>query len=89
MPESTKLDAEARLSADQDGTYKAQLLETLEKHRDDIAFQQQGFLPPDEYEVVEYMAKAVDAALAVIGAYEVPTDGNNSTDIASAPMIHI
>jgi len=93
MDESTQLDAEAKLADDHEGTYKAQLIETLKKHRDDIAFQQQGFLPPDEYEVMENMAKALDSALIVIEAYkpgngEVPTDDNDSGDIGSASMIH-
>ena len=95
MDESTQLDAEAKLAENHEGTYKAQLIETLVKHRDDIAFQQQGFLSPDEYETVENMAKAVDAALIVIGAYkpkpgsgEVSTNDNDSGDIGSASMIH-
>jgi hypothetical protein len=96
MSESKQLDAEARMAADYDGTYKTELIETLEKHRDAIAFQRQGFLPPDEYQVVEHMAQAVDAALNFIGTYKPGKGGENemvedngAPDKAFAPMINI
>jgi hypothetical protein len=92
MSESTQLDAEARLAADHDGTYKTELIGTLEKHRDAIAFHQQGFLPPDEYQVIEHMARAVDVALTVVEAYETGSSDrsseNGQTD-GFAPIIHI
>ena len=93
MSESKQLDAETMLAADHDGSYRAHLMEALEKHRDAIAFQRQGFLPPDEYQVVEHIFRAVDAALVVVGAYQPERDvglpDDSPMDEPFTPMINI
>jgi hypothetical protein len=70
MSTSLLLDAEAKLAADQDGSYRARLVARLEKYRDDFALARQGLLPPEEYQVAEEMEAAVAAALAIVRAYE-------------------
>lgn len=88
MSTSLLLEAEAKLTTDSDGSYKAQLIALVEKHRDEFAFARQGFLPPDEYEVAVQMESAVEAALAIIRDYEPPLkdDGTPADDQAGGVM---
>jgi hypothetical protein len=64
------LDAETKLAADQDGSYRQQLVKCLEQYRDEFALSRQGLLPPEEYLVAEEMEAAITAALAIINAYK-------------------
>lgn len=70
MSDSTLLDAEARLTEDHDGSYRAALMGTLKKFRDEFAFSRQALLPPDEHEIVEKMECALESALAIVRDYE-------------------
>jgi hypothetical protein len=64
------LDAETKLAADQDGSYRARLIDRLEAYRDEFALARQGLLPPDEYQIAEEMEAAITAALEIINAYQ-------------------
>lgn len=70
MPASKLLDVETKLSSDYDGLYRAMLIEELERYRDEFAFAKQGLLPPDEHEVAEEMANALEAAITIVKALD-------------------
>ena len=57
---------ESKLSSDYDGSYKSELIQMLENHRDEFATAKQGLLPPEEYDLLEKMEGAVSAAITVI-----------------------
>lgn len=93
MSTSLLLEAENKLAADHDGSYKAQLITELEKYRDEFALARQGFLPPDEHKVAEEMEAAVTAALTIINVYE-PAKSDSAPDLAPtssafSPMTNI
>lgn len=77
------LDAEDKLQSDQDGIYKNQLMELLNKCRDHFAIARQGFLPPEEYNMAASMEAALDAALAIIRDYQL-TKTDESLDHKTA-----
>lgn len=89
MSLSLLLNPEDKLIADEDGSYKAQLIQLLENYRDDFAFARQGFLPPEEYEVAEQMELAINVALEIIKRYKKDDDityqTNNETDTDIGP----
>jgi hypothetical protein len=84
MSASLLLDAEAKLAADQDGTYRARLVAQLEEYRDNFSLARQGLLPPEEYQVAEEMEAALSAALTIVRAYEpvksAPASGPSAFD---------
>jgi hypothetical protein len=84
MTDSLMKDAEARLASDADGSYKAQLIELMEKYENEFAQSKQGFLPPDEYEVVEHLEVAVKAAISIVKAFD--PDQSDSTVTSEAEL---
>jgi hypothetical protein len=70
MNNSQLMEAEAKLQADRDGSYKTQLIQTLAKYRDKFTSSKQGLLPPDEYEAAEHVERALNAALEVVLHYK-------------------
>jgi hypothetical protein len=94
MPNSLLLEAEAKLKADQDGSYRTQLMEFLNERREQFATARQGFLPPEEYDVAESMETALAAALAIIRDHQPPADALDMSDEVPAaagtgPMINV
>ena len=89
MSTSLLLDAEAKLAADQDGSYRARLLARLEKYRDDFALARQGLLPPEEYQAAEEMEAALSAALAIVRAYEPVKSATASGPSTFDPMMNV
>jgi hypothetical protein len=84
MTDSLMKNAEARLGSDDDGSYKARLIELLEKHENEFVQSKQGFLPPDEYEIVEHLEVAVKAAISIVKAYE--PDQSDSSETSEADL---
>lgn len=70
MPTSKLLDVETKLSSDRDGSYRELLIQELESYKGEFAFAKQGLLPPDEHEVVEGMANALEAAVTIVKALD-------------------
>ena len=83
------LDAEAKLAADQDGSYRARLLARLEQYRDDFALARQGLLPPEEYQAAEEMEAALSAALAIVRVYQPAKGAPASGPSAIDPMMNV
>jgi hypothetical protein len=93
MSTSLLLDAEVKLSTDQDGSYRSQLMARLERYRDEFALARQGLLPPEEYQVAEEMEAAVAAALDIVSTYEpvtsAPASGPGPVEGAFDPMMNV
>lgn len=73
MSNELLLDAEKKLDADHDGSYKNQLIGLLEDFQNQYASAKQGFLAPDEYEKLDHLDNALGAALTVIKEYQSET----------------
>jgi hypothetical protein len=86
MTDSSLLDSEARLAADHDGSYRAQLIETLRKHQNEIALAVQGFLPPEQYEAAEHLILSLEAAISVLVDYQVQSE-DPSPEPSACPFI--
>lgn len=92
MPTSKLLDVETKLSSDHDGSYRELLIQELESYRDEFAFAKQGLLPPDEYEVAEAMADALEAAITIVKALNllktdtVPDEGKQDEAVAGTML---
>lgn len=80
MSESFYTEIESKIASDHDGSYKAQLIQKLEEHRDEFAYAKQGMLPPDEYDVMEKMERAVSAAITFIESIEPGTNPTATTE---------
>lgn len=87
MAETAVESIESKLSSDYDGSYKSELIQNLENHRDKFATAKQGLLPPEEYDILEKMEGAVSAAITVIKAVK-PAEAGTApaqTDNESIP----
>lgn len=60
------LDMEARLNADEDGSFRASLLERLERCQADIRRVLGNGVPPDEFRQLNRVLEACEAAVAVL-----------------------
>jgi hypothetical protein len=80
MSTSLLLNIEDKLIADEDGAYRAELIQLLEKYRDDFAFAKQGFLPQDEYELADQMELAINIAVETIKRYKKEDDITHQPD---------
>jgi hypothetical protein len=79
MSGSFHTEIETKVASDHDGSYKAQLIQKFEGHRDEFAYAKLGMLPPDEYDVMDKMERVVSAAITFIEGIE---PGTNQTATA-------
>jgi len=70
MPQYSLQDVEAQLSADTSGEFKKFLLDVLRRYQEDFEVSKNKLLPAEEYEQIEYLNRAIDAAIGIIESKE-------------------
>jgi hypothetical protein len=70
MTDATMLESMDKLDSDHDGSYRTQIISQLEKYRDEFAVAKQGLLPPDDFEVVDHLEKAIRSAISIVKDYQ-------------------
>jgi hypothetical protein len=66
MPQYSLQDVEAQLSADTSGDYKRYLLDVLRQYQKEFEVSKSKMLPAREYEQIESLDRAIDAAIGII-----------------------
>ena len=66
MNENLIKDIEAQLSSDTSGSFKKYILDKLREHKDNCKESKSRAIPPDEYEQIEHLEYALDAAISII-----------------------
>jgi hypothetical protein len=59
-------DVEEQLSTDNTGEFKKYLLRALKQYKNEFELSQNKMLPTEEYEQVEFLNRAIDAAIGII-----------------------
>jgi hypothetical protein len=66
MPQYSLQDVEAQLSTDTSGNFRRYLLDVLRQYKEEFEVSKNKMLPVEEYELIEYLYRAIDAAIDII-----------------------